>query len=136
MRRLPNHRKVITIFAVIIVFIFFAIKERHPTPTEKAIAITFQSLTSAPSSDQVFRLFSISNAAEYDVRWHGDWVEIDGKQDFQGRIVNSKLPGKTYTPVLKSGESFILNIGEPFYPNETGRWRFTMSFSRYDVKER
>jgi hypothetical protein len=101
-----------------------------------AVSINLLSSTNIPGSDRKFMLFSIINRAEYSIRWHGDWVEVEGKPQRQGRIFNNLLPGKTYAPVLKPGQSFVLNIGEPFYGFETGRWRFVTSFTRYDFPER
>jgi hypothetical protein len=114
----------------------FLTKKPKPTPANDAVAINFMSFTNPASSQRRFYQFSVTNMAEYAVRWHGDWIEIKGNSNFQGRIINSTLPGQTYLPVLKAGESFILNIGEPFYSHEFGLWRFTMSFAPYDLDER
>jgi hypothetical protein len=122
--------------ALIVLIAIVASRLRPETPTADAVAILFMGYSNPPASDRKFGFFVVTNRAGYDVRWHGDGVEIEGRQGLQGRIVNRTLPGGTYTPVLKSGESFVLNIGEPFYADETGRWRFTTTFTRYDYRER
>ena len=106
------------------------------TPLEQAVSIDLLSFTNIPGSERTLGFFSITNRSEYDVRWHGDWEEIEGKAEHHGRIFNNQLPGQTYGPVLKSGQNFILNIGEPFYGFETGRWRFVTTFTRYDLREK
>jgi hypothetical protein len=137
MRRLRKRWTLIAIFSALALLLIFLFAPNRPaTPVVSAVSIDLLGFTNVPGSDRKFGIFSITNRAEYDVRWHGDWVEIEGKPEHQGRIFNNLLPGRTYTPVLKSHESFVLNIGEPFYGFETGRWRFVTSFTRYDVRER
>src|SRR5436190_13699930 len=70
-----------------------------------AVEMTFVGYTNPPGNDLRFALFSVSNRTTYAVRWHGDWVEIEGSQEHVARTVNPGLPGYTYGPVLKSGES-------------------------------
>ena len=121
----------VVVFAVVI----FSIRS-HPSATSSAIEMTFVGYTNLPGNDLRFALFSVSNQAAYAIRWRGDWVEVEGSQNHKGRTVNSSLPGYTYEPVLKAGASLEFAVGEPFYAFETGRWRFSMSFSRYSVRER
>ena len=114
--------------------VFLAI--RRPRATGSAIAMKVVGYTNLPNNDLRFALFSISNQAKYPIRWRGGWVEVEGSQDHKARIVNPGLPGYTYNPMLKIGEELQLAVGEPFYGGESGRWRVSMSFTRYSVQER
>jgi hypothetical protein len=116
-------------------FVFLAIR-RPPPATASAVAMKFVGYTNLPNNDLRFALFSISNQARYAVHWRGDWVEVEGNQNHKGRTVNPSLPGYTYAPVLKMGESVEFAVGEPFHATASGRWRFSMSFTRYSVQER
>ena len=120
---------------VILAVVIFSIRS-DPSATSSAIEMKFVGYTNLPGNDLRFALFSVSNQTAYAIRWRGDWVEVEGSQNHKGRTVNSSLPGYTYKPVLKAGASLEFAVGEPFYASETGRWRFSMSFSRYSVRER
>jgi hypothetical protein len=125
----------IAALAVILTVAIFSIRSQS-SATSNAIAMTFVQYTNLPGNDLRFALFSVSNQAAYAIHWRGDWVEVEGSQNHKGRTVNSSLPGYTYEPVLKAGACLEFAVGEPFYALETGRWRFSMSFSRYSVRER
>ena len=125
----------VAVLVIVLAVVIFSIGS-HPSATSSAIEMTFVGYTNLPGNDLRFALFSVSNQAAYAIRWRGDWVEVEGSQDHKGRVVNSSLPGYTYEPVLKAGASLDFAVGEPFYAFETGRWRFSMSFSRYSVPER
>lgn len=105
----------------------------HNAAKPDAIAIRLVGFTNQPGNDLRFALLSITNQAAYTIRWHGDWVEIEGSADRKGRTVNPNLPGSTYKPLLKPGEALVLAVGEP---SEPGRWRLDMFFSRYTWQER
>jgi hypothetical protein len=122
------------LFFVILVVLTFS-RRSNPTATAGAIAIAFGGYTNSPTGRR-FALFTVSNRAGYATRWRGDWVEIEGSQNHQGRITNPSLPGSTYGPVLRAGASLTLAVGEPNDVSETVPWRFAMSFSRYTVQER
>jgi len=123
--------------AVLVLILLVAIlSRRNPSATSSAIGMTFLGYTNLPGNDLRFALFSASNQAAYAIRWRGDWVEVEGSQYFKARTVNSSLPGNSYEPVLKGGQSLMLAVGEPFNASETGRWRFAMSFTRYAWRER
>src|SRR5678815_1287148 len=125
MRRLRKRWKLLVVFGALLLLLIFLLTPNRPAmPVANAVSIDLLSFTNIPGSDRKFGFFSVTNRAEYDVRWHGVWVEVEGKPGRQGRIFNNLLPGRTYSPVLKSHKSFVLNIGEPFYGFETGRWRF------------
>lgn len=96
----------------------------------------FVGYTNLPGNDLRFALFSVSNQANYTVRWRGDWVEVEGNQNKQGRTVNSNLPGYRYQPVLSSGDNVAFAVGEPLDATESVQWRFSMAFTRYSVRER
>ena len=113
----------------------FSFRSNSPS-TARAIAMTVLGYTNPAGSHVRFAVFAVSNQAPYAVRWRGDWVEVEGTPYHKARIVNSSLPGFTYSPVLKMGESLRLAVGEPSDLAETGRWRFSMSFSRYSAPER
>jgi hypothetical protein len=112
--------------------VLFAVRT-PPLATSRALALKLVGYTNLPGDDLRFALFSVSNQAPYAIRWWGDWVEVEGIEYRKGRIVNTNLPGWTYDPVLRAGESMQLAIGEPL---ESARWRFTMTYSRYSVQER
>jgi len=109
---------------------------RPPPATASAIAMKFVGYTNLPNNDLRFALFAVSNQTMYAIRWRGDWVEVEGSQYHKGRTVNPSLPGYTYGPVLGKGESVEFAVGEPFYGSESGRWRFSMSFTRYSFQDR
>ena len=109
---------------------------RPPRATSNAIAMTFIGYTNLPGNQLRFALFSVSNQALHAVRWRGDWVEVEGEQNHRAKTVSSSLPGYTYAPVLKAGGNGEFAVGEPFRATESGRWRFSMSFSRYSPQER
>jgi len=115
--------------------VLLAIRKPPPT-TASAVAIKFVGYTNLPNDDLRFALFSVSNQASYAIRWRGNWVELEGSQDHKAETVNPSLPGYTYDPVLKMGESVDFAVGEPSDAKESGRWRFSVSFTRYSVQER
>jgi hypothetical protein len=112
------------------------ITKRHPPATASGIEMLLVGYTNAPSNNGHFALFCITNHAGYSVRWWGDWVEVEGSSERKAKIVNPALPGFTRAPVLKAGESLKLAVGDPFTGPETGRWRFSMSCSRYSIRVR
>lgn len=120
---------------LLVVLLVLILNRSNPIATANAIAITFGGYTNSPTGHQ-FALFSISNHAGYAARWRGDWVEVEGNRNHQARITSPNLPGSTYDPVLKAGESLTLAVGEPNDASETVPWRLAMSFSRYTVRER
>jgi hypothetical protein len=110
---------------------------RPATPAEAdAVSIALVAYTNISSTDRAFALITISNRADYAVRWRGDWIEVEGNSARQGRIVNTQLPGHTYSPVLGPGDSFILSIGEPNFDTPASRWRFVTKFQKYGPRER
>ncbi len=122
------------VFAVITILVAaFLMLSRHTPATANAIEMTFVGYTNAPNNNSRFALFSLSNIAGYDVRCWGDWVEVEGDSNLRAEVVNPALPGFTRGPVLKAGGSLVLAVGVPFYAPETGRWRFSTSFTRYSV---
>ena len=121
---------------VAILVIGFLLLRRQSPATAGAVKIAFAGYTNAPNSPRLFALFEVSNHASYDIRWWGDWVEVEGSSEQKARVVNFALPGVIGDPVLKAGDSFMIAVGVPFHPPETGQWRFAMSFSRYLAAER
>ncbi|HXJ56187.1 MAG TPA: hypothetical protein VNU68_05935 [Verrucomicrobiae bacterium] len=119
-------------FVVILaVLLFKGIGKNAARPDD--IAIRFVGYTNQPGNYLRFALLSVANNSAYTIRWHGDWVEIEGSPDRKGRTVNASLPGYTYGPLLKAGQTLTLAVGEP---SEAGRWRLDMSFSRYTWRKR
>ena len=121
------------LLSALIAVLLIVILSRSKSTTAGAIEMTFIGYTNLPGHVARFALFSVSNRATCAVRWRGDWVEVEGSQERKARTVNPGLPGYTYDPVLKSGGSLRLAVGEP---SENGRWRFKMSWSRYSWQER
>jgi hypothetical protein len=109
---------------------------KYPPTTSDGVIIIFTGYTNLPGNELRFALFAVSNRAPHSIRWRGNWVEIEGNPHRMARTVNSNLPGYRYEPVLKSGATLDLAVGEPFYSSEGGRWRFSMSFARYTISAR
>jgi hypothetical protein len=124
----------LALVAIVAIIIIWSMRT-EPLATSNAVTITAVGYTNPPGDSLRFALFSISNQTPYSIRWHGDWVEVEGRADHKGRTINPNLPGYTYGPVLKKGEALTLAVGEPFYSSEVGRWRLAMSFSRYTTRE-
>lgn len=119
---------------IALLLIFFLLIWRQPAASANAAKIAFVGYTNANNSR--FALFSVSNLAGYGIRWHGDWVEVEGDPAHRAKIVNPTLPGLKRSAVLNGGDSLLLAIGDPFSGPEPGRWRFSMSYSRYSIGER
>src|SRR5678810_954585 len=117
----PGKRWVLLSALVVIVLVILNSRSGPPA-TATAVEMTFVGYTNPPGNDWRFALFSVSNRTTYAVRWHGDWVEIEGSQEHKARTVNLSLPECRYGPVLKSGESLRVAAGEP---SDNKRWRFT-----------
>jgi hypothetical protein len=130
-----KRRGLILVLMALLALLGLALR-RPPPATASAIVMRFVGYTNVPNNDLRFALFSISNQAFYAIHWRGDWVEVEGHPEQKGRTINRSLPGYTYAPVLKSGESLMVAVGEPFDATESGRWRFSTTFSRYTVEER
>src|SRR5687767_10215857 len=92
--------------------VLLAIRTPPPT-TPSAVAVQFVGYTNRPNDALRFPLFSVSNQASYAIRWRGNWVELEGSQDHKAETLNPGLPGYTYDPVLKIGESLEFAVGEP-----------------------
>jgi len=120
---------------LLVIPVALIISRSNPTATASAVAITFGGYTNSPTGRR-FALFSVSNHAGYTARWRNDWVEVDGNPNHQAKITDPSLPGSTYDPVLKAGESLTLAVGEPNDASEIAPWRLAMSFSRYTIRER
>jgi hypothetical protein len=77
---------------VVIVVVAILMTRRHPPATTSAIKMSFAGYTNAPNNTTRFALFSLSNLAGYDIRWRGDWVEVEGSSEKRARVVNPALP--------------------------------------------
>jgi hypothetical protein len=99
-----------------------------------AIALAFVGYTNLPGNHLRFAMLSISNQAPYPVHLRGEWVEVEGTPYQLARVMNTNLP-HALLPVMKSGTSQKLAVGEPSSESETARWRFAVSFSRYTMQE-
>jgi len=118
-----------------VLLVGMVLSRSNRTATAGAIAISLGGYTNSPTGRR-FALFAVSNHAGYAARWRNDWVEIEGTSNHQGRITNPGLPGSTYAPVLKAGETLMLAVGEPNGASDFSPWRFAMSYSRYTMRER
>jgi len=122
----------LSVFVAILLAAILSSRSGSPA-IANAVEMTFIGYTNPPGNDWRFALFSVSNRTTYAVRWHGDWVEVEGSQEHKARTVNPSLPACFYGPVLKGGESLRVAVGEP---SDNKRWRFAMSLSRYSWQER
>ncbi len=124
------------LFAALLAISLWTILSRKPTAAPEAVSVTVVGYTNPPGNALRFALISLSNQAPFSIRWHGDWVEVEGVPDHKARTINSRLPGFRYEPVLRPGESLKMAVGEPSDAAEGARWRFVMAFSRYTWRER
>ena len=90
------------------------------------VTLSFVGYTNLANNNLRFALLSVSNRAAYSIRWHGDWVEIEGSPYYKARTANPNLPGYRRTSVLKGGDSFAMAVGEPLHSSETGRWSLAL----------
>ena len=118
--------------AAILVAVLLAMS-RHPSAGPAALKMTFLGYTNAPNDNSRFALFSVSNLTGHDIRWWGEWLTVEGESDLRAKVVNPALPGYNVDPALRAGASVTLAVGDPFDAPETGRWRYTMEFSRYSL---
>jgi hypothetical protein len=118
---------------VAIIVIALLTFSRRPPAIASAVGITFLGYTNSPVSNWRYALFSVSNQGPYTVKWGADSVEVEveGVAYYTGPAVHPNLSGFTFPPELKGGRSMLMAIGEPIDLPKTGRWKFTMSFSRY-----
>jgi hypothetical protein len=128
-----RNKRWIAVVALVAALLLLFFLTRKTVPASEAVEIRAVGRTNAPGSDRPFTLFAVKNRAEYDIRWRGDWVEVEGDQNQRARLMNLNLPGAKYAPLLKSGEGFLIAVGDPL---EEARWRLTMSFVRYGFKEK
>jgi hypothetical protein len=137
---MSGRRMWLLVLALIIaaVLLLVAGRSARTPPDSGDVLISFVALTNppAPANAWPFTLLSVSNRSGYAVTWHGDWVEIDGNPSHRARIENRSLPFLPLSPVLKSGGSFLIAVGRPLDSSQSGRWRFSMAFTRHNLEER
>ncbi len=109
---------------------------RREIPTAGAVNIAFLGYTNAPNNNSRFALFSITNRAAYTIRWHDDWVEVEGNAQHKAKVINPALPECKRAPVLKARGNLILAVGIPLEAMESGRWKYCAAFSCYSLEER
>jgi hypothetical protein len=113
----------------ILVVVLLATCHRAPK-APGAVTMTFLGYTNAPNNNSRFALFAVTNLTGHDIRWWGDWVEVEGESQHRAKVVNSGLPGYNVDPVLRARGSATFAVGDPVHAPETGRWRSTMVFRR------
>ena len=135
MTRIRKRWALAVLIAVVLLIVFLLWPPGAP-PTAGAVKLTLIGYTNAPNNSRRFALFSVTNRADYGIRWWGDWVEIEGSSERKAKVVNPALPGSQRGPVLENAGDLILAVGVPIDPPETGRWRYCMTFSRYSMDVR
>jgi hypothetical protein len=125
---------VLVLLAVLLVIILVA-RSRRPFVPATAVGLVLLGYTNPPGNAVNFALFCISNQSPYPLKIRDSWVEAEGVSYRKARVMNVNLP-HTIGPVLKSGESLRLAVGEPSDEPDAAHWRFALSFSRYTWRER
>src|SRR5215472_7019062 len=98
----------------------------------RGVAISFIGYTNLPNNARTFALLSLSNQDSGTIRWWGQFVEVEGSQDYKAPTINRSLPWfKQLT--LSGGESVIIAVGDP---QEDAPWRFTTLWSPYTFRFR
>src|SRR5579862_5536276 len=137
MRGLPKYAVLVATVAVLLpLSLLYSSSGIAPA---NALKMSFLGYTTNTKSndDQRFALICISNQAPYSIRWHGEWVEVEGSPSHTGRIVDPSLPGyPPYALVLKPGASMKIAAGAPCDGSGGHRWRWAMKYSRYTWRER
>jgi hypothetical protein len=124
------------VVAALVVMLSFVFLSRDCASVTGDIKLSFSGYTNAPNNKSRFALFSVSNTAARDIRWWGDWVEVDGSPEQRAPVMNPALPSLLrHGPLLKAADGFTFAIGDPLQ-GETGKWRFVISFTRYSTGER
>ena len=133
-----NHKRwVLALLATILVLAALVTFRHSPKAAPSAVTMTLLGFTNTPVGFGHFSLFSISNASNYRISLLAGLAEVEGDPQPRARIITTNLPGWTYNPIrLNPGENTLYHFGDPFYPPETGKWRFRISYRRYSVRER
>jgi hypothetical protein len=116
--------------SLFLLLLFFLLLLANTRPVPTPVSITLNGYTNTTTTR--FALFAIHNQDSLTLRWRGYAVEVEGDPMQKAPLVNPNLP-QLKSPTLKSGQSLIIAIGDP---TEGEKWRLSLKFTRYTLKER
>jgi hypothetical protein len=127
-----KRREFVAGIVVILVVVLLATCHRAPK-APGAVTITFVGYTNAPNDNARLALFAVTNLTGHDMRWWAGCVEFETDPYGKARIVNPVLPGLNMSLALRPGGSLAFGVRDPVRAPQSGRWRYSVSFTRYSL---